>query len=248
MYRRLWGLVLVLAGIVGLLVWAHGKGGPEVRYAALSGQGLKGTAAILAWPGRGVEVFVYLEGLKPGSGSYANHIHYNEAGNANCKAQNGDKLLGLSPLVPDANGRAVAYTRLSVSVAYPKGSTYVNVHANAPTPVGGSIACGDVEVVGESYGEATSEQGGVAACPEVIEIRDFAFHPNRCFVRAGGQIRFVNQDAAPHTATSRDAPAPFDTGTLKQGQTSSPILLTTKGSYTYFCRIHPSMEGRIEVR
>lgn len=248
MYRRLWGPVFALAGIVGLLVWAHGKGGPEVRYAALSGQGLKGTAAILAWPGRGIEVFVYLEGLRPGSGTYANHIHYNDAGNANCRAQNGDKLLGLSPLVPDANGRAVAYTRLPASVAYPKGSTYVNVHANTPTPVGASIACGDVEEVGESYGEAASGQGGVEACPEVIEIRDFAFHPDHCFVMAGSRIRFVNQDTAPHTATTRDAPAPFDTGTLERGQTSAPLLLNIKGSYAYICRIHPYMQGRIEVR
>lgn len=85
------------------------------------------------------------------------------------------------------------------------------------------------------------------ACPEVIEIRDFALHTDRCFVMAGSGIRFVNQDAAPHTATTRDAPAPFDTGTLERGRTPAPLLLNIQGSYAYFCRIYPHMQGRIEV-
>ncbi|BCZ93998.1 hypothetical protein TthAK1_06150 [Thermus thermophilus] len=138
------GLMAVLAmwGALGQMVLPK-----EVYYAALSGQGLRGTAVVLVLP-EGLEVFVYLEGLKPGSGAYANHIHFNRAGNANCREQNGDQILGLTSLVADANGRAVAFTRLP-GVRLPEGSTYVNVHANTPTPVGASIACGDLkEIVG----------------------------------------------------------------------------------------------------
>jgi plastocyanin len=32
------------------------------------------------------------------------------------------------------------------------------------------------------------------------------------------------------------------------GDTSNPVVLNQPGSYGYFCRIHPSMRGVIEVR
>uniref|UniRef100_A0A7C2C3P6 CHRD domain-containing protein n=1 Tax=Thermus islandicus TaxID=540988 RepID=A0A7C2C3P6_9DEIN len=144
--------VAVLGLMAVLVVWgALGQMArpTEVYHAALSGQGLRGTAVVLVLPA-GLEVFVYLEGLKPGSGAYANHIHFNRAGNANCREQNGDQILGLTSLVADANGRAVAFTRLP-GARLPEGSTYVNVHANTPAPVGGSIACGDLSEVKERY-------------------------------------------------------------------------------------------------
>ncbi|PZA06600.1 MULTISPECIES: hypothetical protein [unclassified Meiothermus] len=138
--------ILAIAGMVGIFALAQ-MGKPEVRYAMLTGEGgLKGTAVILTLPSGEHEVFVRLEGLKPSSGSYANHIHYNDKGDANCQAQNGDKLLGLASLVADANGNAVAFTKLPASVKYPSGTTYVNVHSNSPQPVGASIACGMVEM------------------------------------------------------------------------------------------------------
>lgn len=137
---------VVLGLMAVLVVWvAQGQMAKplEVYHAALSGQEFRGTAVVLVLPGGGLEVFVYLEGLRPDSGAYANHIHFNRAGNANCKEQNGDQILGLTSLVADTNGRAVAYTRLP-GARLPPGTTYVNVHANTPTPVGPSIACGDL--------------------------------------------------------------------------------------------------------
>ncbi|RTG94499.1 plastocyanin/azurin family copper-binding protein, partial [Thermus scotoductus] len=61
-----------------------------------------------------------------------------------------------------------------------------------------------------------------------------------------GSPHFENQDAAPHTATAEGGA--FDTGTLSQGQTSARIVLNQPGTYPYFCRIHPGMQGEIEVR
>lgn len=83
--------VAVLGLMAVLVVWgALGQMArpTEVYHAALSGQGVRGTVVVLALP-EGLEVFVYLEGLKPGSGAYANHIHFNRAGNANCREQRG---------------------------------------------------------------------------------------------------------------------------------------------------------------
>ena len=149
-----WRLAFGL-GVLSLVAWvvlALGQGGkkPEVYLAELAGQGLKGRAVVLVGSQGGLEVFVYLKGLRPGSGAYANHIHFNRGGNATCKEQNGDQILGLTSLVADANGRAVAYTRLPAA-SLPGGSTYVNVHANTPTPVGGTLACGDLQATEVRY-------------------------------------------------------------------------------------------------
>ena len=92
----------------------------------------------------------------------------------------------------------------------------------------------------------TGGGGGVEPCPSVIRIQGFAFYPARCFVASGGSLSFENQDAAPHTATAEGGA--FDTGTLSQGQTSARIVLNQPGTYPYFCRIHPGMQGEIEVR
>jgi Cu-Zn family superoxide dismutase len=147
MKAKLWIFAVVSMFAVAALAMAQMMGAPEVRYATLSGEGgIKGTAVIATWPSGEHTVFLQVEGLKPNSGVYANHIHYNAAGDANCKAQNGDKLVGLTNLTADANGMAVAYTKLPASVKYPMGKTYVNVHSNSPQPVGASITCGDVSM------------------------------------------------------------------------------------------------------
>jgi Cu-Zn family superoxide dismutase len=44
---------------------------------------------------------------------------------------------------------ALVYTRIPKDKLpkFPEGKTYVNVHANTPNAVGGSISCGDVLVI-----------------------------------------------------------------------------------------------------
>ena len=85
------------------------------------------------------------------------------------------------------------------------------------------------------------------ACPDTIDISGFAFQPASCTVEAGTTLTFVNQDSAPHTATSRPgSPADFDTGTLNQSESAS-VTLDAAGEYRYFCQIHPDMEGTIVV-
>ncbi|GAB5601820.1 hypothetical protein FJNA_03440 [Thermus sp. FJN-A] len=88
--------------------------------------------------------------------------------------------------------------------------------------------------------------GGLQACPEVIQIQGFAYHPSQCFVARGASVRFQNQDSVPHTATAENGS--FNTGTLNPGQTSDPIALNQLGTHPYFCTFHPGMRGSIEVR
>ncbi|BBL81830.1 hypothetical protein TthAA37_06480 [Thermus thermophilus] len=101
-------------------------------------------------------------------------------------------------------------------------------------------------VLGACYPQRGPVEESVGPCPGVIQIQGFAFHPTRCYTTAGASLRFQNLDSVPHTATAEGGS--FDTGTLNPGDTSAPIALTQPGTYAYFCRIHPSMRGVIEVR
>ena len=144
------GFLLLLALAAFMFSSAQMMHSAEVRYTMLQVvmgmEGAMGTATIVTWDSGEHEVFVRVEGLK--SGVYANHIHFNAAGDANCAAQNGDQIVGLTNLEPNADGVAIAYTKLPGDVTYPTGTTYLNVHSNDPEPVGPSITCGDISMAG----------------------------------------------------------------------------------------------------
>jgi superoxide dismutase, Cu-Zn family len=148
--KKVFGLVAALVVAILALTSAQMMHSAEVRYTMLSGSdgAITGTATIVTWDSGEHEVFLRVEGLNPSSGVYANHIHFNEAGDANCAAQNGDQIVGLTNLEPNAEGVAMAYTKLPADVMYPSGTTYLNVHSNDPEPVGASITCGDISMAG----------------------------------------------------------------------------------------------------
>ncbi len=73
-----------------------------------------------------------------------------------------------------------------------------------------------------------------------------SFTPNPANVQVGQEIRWVNEDSLPHTATSSGGIA-FDTGTIAGGATSGPIVLRSSGVVSYFCNFHPSMVGTLNV-
>lgn len=90
--------------------------------------------------------------------------------------------------------------------------------------------------------------------PDVIEIemRGFAFLPAEITVHIGDSVRWTNQDAASHTATSGapgelDAGELFDGPFLSQGDDFSQAF-DQPGTVEYFCRVHPdTMQGSIMV-
>ena len=77
-----------------------------------------------------------------------------------------------------------------------------------------------------------------------VEIVDFAYSPDPVQVETGGKVIWQNMDSAPHTATADDGS--FDTGTLEEGKLKSETFKKA-GTYTYFCEIHPTMHGTVEV-
>ena len=76
------------------------------------------------------------------------------------------------------------------------------------------------------------------------------YTPSTVTVSTGGTVIFSNTDTAPHTATSgsaADGPdGVFDTS-LIMANASYSVTLSDAGTYTYFCMVHPWMEGTIIV-
>ncbi len=72
-----------------------------------------------------------------------------------------------------------------------------------------------------------------------------SYSPNPANVRVGQRVAWRNDDNIAHTATQIGNG--FDTSTVPGGATSAPLTVTTPGSLSYFCRIHPAMVGTLSV-
>jgi plastocyanin len=99
--------------------------------------------------------------------------------------------------------------------------------------------------------EFTAGALGVLATPALaharvhqVEIRNFAFVPERLEVRTGDRIRFTNHDLAPHTATADDDS--WDSDTLEGGETVE-LTVTSKWSGAYYCAYHPQMKATLDI-
>jgi plastocyanin len=99
---------------------------------------------------------------------------------------------------------------------------------------------------GQESGSAESEPApsGEAAKAEKVQIVEFSYEPDPVVVQVGGKVTWQNQDPAPHTATADDGS--FDTGTIEKGKLGSATFKEA-GTFTYFCEIHPTMHGTVEV-
>lgn len=82
------------------------------------------------------------------------------------------------------------------------------------------------------------------AATHSVAIGSMKFSPKALEIAAGDSVVFANKDSVPHTATAKDGS--FDTGRLADGQ-KGEITFTTPGEYSYFCKVHPGMKGKITV-
>ena len=73
-----------------------------------------------------------------------------------------------------------------------------------------------------------------------------SFSPNPTTMRVGQTLAWHNGDSTAHDAT-QDANR-FGTGTVAAGANSSPVTMSTAGTFTYHCTIHPGMIGTITVQ
>ena len=86
---------------------------------------------------------------------------------------------------------------------------------------------------------------GTTAKQNRIEIKDFAFDPQKITVKSGEKITWINRDGEPHTVVSVGKKFQRSPG-LDTDQEFS-IIAAAPGTYEYFCSVHPKMTGTIVV-
>jgi plastocyanin len=86
--------------------------------------------------------------------------------------------------------------------------------------------------------EATAKQNR-------IEIKDFAFNPQKITVKSGEKITWVNRDEEPHTVVSVEKQ--FKKSSALDTDQEFTITAGAPGTYTYYCSVHPKMTGTIVV-
>jgi len=77
-----------------------------------------------------------------------------------------------------------------------------------------------------------------------VEIRNNTFQPGSLTVPAGTTVTWINYDPAAHTVTASDGS--FDSGEILSGGRFM-FTFANPGTYAYGCRIHPEMQGTIQV-
>ncbi len=83
-----------------------------------------------------------------------------------------------------------------------------------------------------------------ASTAKTVRIKNFEFLPGNLQVSKGTRVVFSNTTAGTaHTATDKGV---FDTGRINGGK-SVEVRFTQKGTFSYHCKIHPFMHGKIVV-
>jgi plastocyanin len=91
-----------------------------------------------------------------------------------------------------------------------------------------------------SEGAATASRRASAK----VRIPSLTYMPRILTVRKGTTVVWTNSSHTPHSATRRGS---FDTGLIRPGRSAS-IRFDRKGTFSYFCTVHPFMHGKIIVR
>lgn len=145
--------------------------------------------------------------------------------------------MGLKPLL------LAALVALSLGLAACGGSGSDST-SEAETAPPASEESGSPEAETGAETESEPAPSGEAAKSEKVDIVEFTYQPDPVVVQVGGKVIWQNQDTAPHTATADDGS--FDTGTIEKGKIGSETF-KEPGTFTYFCEIHPTMHGTVEV-
>lgn len=107
-----------------------------------------------------------------------------------------------------------------------------------------ALAAGSFFATGSQGSIAAGGTAGAGARVLVVEMRDFAFTPERLAAGIGDTIVWLNRDVAPHTATATDST--WSSARLEAGERWTWVV-TAAGEHEYLCAYHPSMRGTIAV-
>ena len=106
-----------------------------------------------------------------------------------------------------------------------------------------------VALAGTACGSSSPAAPTVAADVTISMVGDKgnqSYSPNPTTMKTGQTVAWKNNDTIVHDAT-QDA-SRFGTGTVNAGATSNPIAMTTAGTFSYHCTIHPGMVATLIVQ
>jgi plastocyanin len=89
----------------------------------------------------------------------------------------------------------------------------------------------------------------VAAETVSVDIKLFQFKPKELAVKKGDTVVWTNGDAIEHSVTAGKPGKPaaaFDSGFFAKSGSFSHSF-DQEGSFTYFCKRHPSMQATVKV-
>jgi plastocyanin len=131
----------------------------------------------------------------------------------------------------------------------------VETDAGGGTDAGGATDAGAADAGAADAGIAAVEEvscEGVTPAEVVAASAGAGFAASPVFVGAGNIVQFNNSDSFAHTVTSRTSSegAPVSSGLFNAslpGSGSVCLRFNANGSYPYYCTIHTSMLGVVEV-
>jgi plastocyanin len=138
-------------------------------------------------------------------------------------------------LSPISNATRVAAAALAVAAVLAACSSAAS---SAPT----SAPATSAPATAASSAALPSSAGGGG---DAVTIKDFAFTPVSLAVAVGTTVTWTSQDSAGHTVTADDGS--FGSDTLATGALFSQTFAKA-GTFTYHCKIHPSMTATIVVQ
>jgi amicyanin len=109
------------------------------------------------------------------------------------------------------------------------------------------LAVGEGPPQAQEIGTEAPPALGQARSPVNASIANFVFEPKELVVTVGTTVTWVNADDVPHTVTSTASPPLFGSQALDTNDTFS-FAFKTAGTYDYFCKLHPTMVGKVVVK
>lgn len=104
---------------------------------------------------------------------------------------------------------------------------------------------------------SASQSGGTVTSVTIVTgasvpTNGKSFVPARVNTTVGSMVRWTNDDMATHTVTSGDSKSAkpdgvFDSKFLNKGQSFS-FVFDKSGEFSYFCTLHPFMQGQVSVK
>ncbi|MBV8093903.1 MAG: cupredoxin family copper-binding protein [Acetobacteraceae bacterium] len=79
-----------------------------------------------------------------------------------------------------------------------------------------------------------------------VTIDNFTFSPSKVTVPAGTRVVWINRDDIPHTVVENGDRRVLKSEPLDTGDSFS-FVFSSPGTYSYFCSIHPRMQGTVVV-